>query len=249
VSARASSFGRRAADYERSRPDYGPELAELAAARLGLGADARVIDLGAGTGKLTRVLARHFAEVTAVEPDASMRAASILATQCCKVLEGTAEAIPLPDGSADAVFCGESFHWFATRAALDEIARVLRPHGGLVLVWRDWWKTDPPLPEKARELLKQIFERPDLERHAGENDAWKDCFEGSPFEQPREEQLAPEVLELDADRLVTLILSTSVFGSLPEAELEPVEGELRRLITGEYGLPIETQLWWTRLRG
>jgi ubiquinone/menaquinone biosynthesis C-methylase UbiE len=165
------------------------------------------------------------------------------------VLEGSAEAIPLPDGSVDAVFCAESFHWFANEVALAEISRVLRPRGGLVLIWRDWWKTDPPPPEEARELMRQVYERPGLERHAGEDDDWRRCFEGSRFEELREEKLAPEVLELDAERLVTLILSTSVFGSLPEGEFGRVEGELRRLITGDYRLPIETQVWWTRLRG
>jgi len=244
VSARASSFGRRAEEYERSRPDYGPEPVEVAAARLGLGADAHVLDLGAGTGKLTRRLAERFAHVFAVEPDAAMRA--LIAGS--DALDGSAEAIPLPDDSVDAVFCAESFHWFANEAALAEVARVLRPRGGLVLVWRDWWKTEPPPPKEARDLMRQVYERPDLERHAGEDDAWRRCFGGSSFEELREEKLAPEVLDLAAERLVTLILSTSVFGSLPADELDRVERELRRLMTGEYRLPIQTQLWWTRLR-
>jgi ubiquinone/menaquinone biosynthesis C-methylase UbiE len=244
LSARASSFGRRAEEYERSRPDYGPEPVEFAAARLDLGADAHVLDLGAGTGKLTRRLVERFAAVTAVEPDVAMRA--LIAGS--GALAGSAESIPLPDRSLDAVFCAESFHWFANEAALAEIARVLQPHGGLVLIWRDWWKTDPPPPKEARELMRQVYERPDLERHAGEDDAWRACFEGSPFEELTEENLAPEVLDLDAERLVTLILSTSVFGSLPADEFDRVEGELRRMITGDYRLPVQTQLWWTRLR-
>jgi len=213
LSARASSFGRRAEEYERSRPDYGPEPVEFAAARLDLGADAHVLDLGAGTGKLTRRLVERFAAVTAVEPDVAMRA--LIAGS--GALAGSAESIPLPDRS-------------------------------LVLIWRDWWKTDPPPPKEARELMRQVYERPDLERHAGEDDAWRACFEGSPFEELTEENLAPEVLDLDAERLVTLILSTSVFGSLPADEFDRVEGELRRMITGDYRLPVQTQLWWTRLR-
>jgi hypothetical protein len=118
-----------------------------------------------------------------------------------------------------------------------------------VLIWRDWWKTEPPPPEEARELMRQVFERPGLERHAGEDDAWRECFEGSRFDELREEKLVPEELALDSDRLVTLILSTSVFGSLPQAEFRRVDAELRRLITGEYRLPIETKVVWTRLRG
>jgi SAM-dependent methyltransferase len=247
VTSRASSFGQRAAEYDRSRPEYPSEAIDLAAARLGLGADSEVLDLGAGTGKLTRPLAQRFARVTAVEPDAAMRAVLSQVTDCYLAVEGSAEAIPLADASVNAVFVGQAFHWFDTDAALPEIARVLRARGGLVLVWTEWWDTEPSIPPAATELIKSVFERHELERHSLETDAWRGCFEGSPFEELRREQVEPEVLTVDGERLVTLYLSTSSFGTLPPEEFQVVEDELRRLIVGEYRLPIRTELYWTRL--
>ena len=247
VSARASSFGHRAADYDRARPEYSGQAIDLAAARLGLDRDSEVLDLGAGTGKLTRALAERFARVTAVEPDPSMLAVLSQATRCYLALEGRAEAIPLPDDSVDAGWAGQSFHWFDRDAALPEIARVLRPRGGLVLIWNSWWKTEPPIPPAAQEVAKRVSQRPGLERHSFETDDWRTRFDDSPFEPLREEKVEPEVLTLDADRLVTLYLSTSVFGTLPPDEFDRAETQLRELITGEYRLPIGTELYWTRL--
>ena len=247
MSSRASSFGRRAADYDRVRPDYDPKAIELVVSRLGLGRDSDVLDLAAGTGKLTRPLTALVGRVVAVEPDPGMLAVLRQVTDCYKALEGRAEAIPLPDGSVDAVFVGEAFHWFATREAVAEIARVLRPHGGLALVWKDWWETDPPIPDEAKAVARRVYRRPDLEPHAGENDAWRDAFVGSAFEELREERVEAEPLTLDGERLVTLMLSTSGFGSLPPDQFDRVEAKLRALVVGDYRLPIATEIHWTRL--
>ena len=172
------SFGSVAEVYERVRPAYRDDALDRAAAELELAADATVVDLAAGTGKLTRALERLFAEVVAVEPDERMRARNPGA------LAGSAEAIPLADGSADAVFVGDAFHWFDAAVALREIARVLRPRGGLALVWNHWFETLPPIPPEARALLDEPFERTN---HASEsNRAWRDAFVGSAFEPLRE---------------------------------------------------------------
>ena len=133
------AFGNTAADYERGRPGWPDGIAAVG----DLPPESEVLDLGAGTGKLTRVLARRFAKVTAVEPSESMRAL----IDGVETLAGSAEAIPLSDDSVDGVFCADCFHWFDWTRALEEIARVLRPRGVLVLFWRDWWKTEPPPPE------------------------------------------------------------------------------------------------------
>ena len=121
--------------YERGRPSYPPEAITLLTAELELGPGRRVLDLGAGTGKMTALLAATGADVVAIEPVAAMRERLVARLPGVEALEGTAEAIPLPRGSVDAVVVAQSFHWFEAPVALAEIARVLRPHGGLALVW------------------------------------------------------------------------------------------------------------------
>ncbi|MGE5433280.1 MAG: class I SAM-dependent methyltransferase, partial [Candidatus Doudnabacteria bacterium] len=119
------SFGNVAETYHRVRPAYSRPLLDAAQEALELDAGAHVLDLGAGTGRLTEELGRRFAEVVAVEPDERMRALHGTA------LAGSAEAIPLDDQSVDAVFVGEAFHWFDPASAIGQLARVLRPRGGL----------------------------------------------------------------------------------------------------------------------
>ena len=246
---RALSFGRGAAGYEAARPEYSPEALDLAVARIGLGPDAAVLDLAAGTGKPTRPLTQRFAKVVAVEPDPGMRTVLRQATICCKVLEGRAESIPLPDDCVDAVFVGQAFHWFATPEAVREIARVLRPRGALVLIWNTWWGTEPALPDEAETLIQSVVDRPQLEPIRLPREDWQACFEGSSFEELRKEEVAERTLEVDSDRLVSLYLSTSPFATLPPEEHERVESELRRLVTGRHRLPVGTRLLWTRLAG
>ena len=124
------SFGRVAELYHRVRPPYSQEALDLAQEVLGLTRDVRVLDLAAGTGRLTHELALRFEHVVAVEPNDAMRAL----IEDGDVLAGTAEEIPLEDASVDAVFVGEAFHWFDPELAIPEIARVLRPGGGLAMI-------------------------------------------------------------------------------------------------------------------
>ena len=137
VAPRAARFGEIADRYERARPLY-PEaaLSELAA-RCRLRPGAPVADLGAGTGKLTRQIVALGADVVAIEPAPGMRRRLQAEVPGVTVLDGTAEDIPLPDASVDVVTVGQAFHWFDTRPALDEIARVLRPAGWLGLLWNE----------------------------------------------------------------------------------------------------------------
>lgn len=132
--SRARSFGRRPVDYHAHRPGY-PDQAlrwALAAATREVG---QVLDLAAGTGKLTAGLHDLGLAVTAVEPDDGMRGVLTGAYPDVSALAGTAEAIPLPDSAVDAVFVGQAFHWFDRDVALAEIARVLRPGGVLAVLW------------------------------------------------------------------------------------------------------------------
>ncbi|VVJ22837.1 SAM-dependent methyltransferase [Amycolatopsis camponoti] len=131
---RASSFGSRAAAYAEHRPGYPREAIEWGLSGA-TGTPRRVLDLGAGTGKLTLGLAELGLDVTAVEPDPEMRAELARTVPGAASLEGRAERIPLPDAGVDAVFVGQAFHWFDVPAAMTEIARVLRPGGVLVPMW------------------------------------------------------------------------------------------------------------------
>jgi SAM-dependent methyltransferase len=121
----AVGFQRGAADYERARPSYPPEVLDL------LPPAGRIVDLAAGTGKLTRLLP---GDVLAVEPVAAMRQ---IAASFAPAVGGVAEALPLRDSCADAVTVAQAFHWFDAPRALTEIRRVLKPGGTLLLVWND----------------------------------------------------------------------------------------------------------------
>ena len=133
------SFDRAAAEYEAGRPGYPEVLVDWWASRGAFPRGGRVLDLAAGTGKLTRALVGRGVAVVAVEPLAGMRAqlTAVPALGGVTVLDGTAEAIPLEDASVDTVVVGQALHWFDPAVALPEIARVLRPGGGLGLAWND----------------------------------------------------------------------------------------------------------------
>ncbi|HEY5316409.1 MAG TPA: methyltransferase domain-containing protein, partial [Solirubrobacteraceae bacterium] len=134
----ALGFDRAAEEYERGRPEYPAAAVDLLASELGFGAGSTIVDLAAGTGKLTRALIATGAHVVAVEPVAGMRRQLVAAVPAAEVLEGTAEAMPLAPGSADAVLVAQAFHWFDAAKAAREIHRVLRPDGGLGAIWNIW---------------------------------------------------------------------------------------------------------------
>jgi SAM-dependent methyltransferase len=127
----AASFGRAAREYEQGRPGY----PDAALDWLLPGGARDVVDLGAGTGKLTRQLADRNLTVVAVEPSEEMRGQLRSALPGVTALAGAAEHIPLPDDSADAVLVAQAWHWVEPAVAVPEVARVLRPGGRLGLVW------------------------------------------------------------------------------------------------------------------
>lgn len=129
---RASSFGAQAAAYAEHRPDYPATAIDWVLDGL---TTTKVLDLAAGTGKLTESLVDRGYDVTAVEPDPAMLAELRGRYPLVEALTGTAEEIPLPDASVDAVFVGQAFHWFDVPRALAEIGRVLRPGGVLGMLW------------------------------------------------------------------------------------------------------------------
>ena len=172
---RSLSFGSQAAAYERGRPSYPPEAIEWLLAPTE-GWDARdVLDLGAGTGKLTTRLVERGLDVVAVDPIAEMLDVLRAALPTTPALLGTAEQIPLGDNSVDAVLVAQAWHWFDPQRAVAEVARVLRPGGRLGLVWniRDerlgWVKEFGEIVGGERDIADTTVELPepftDVETH------------------------------------------------------------------------------------
>ena len=221
----ATGFGSSADAYERGRPSYPDDSVAYLAAELGLGPAARVLDLAAGTGKLTRLLLEGGVSVVAVEPVAAMREVLARSAPEARVLEGTAESIPLPAASVDAVTVAQAFHWFDAEAALVEIHRVLRPGGGLGLIWNAMdssveWVT------VLRELVQGV--RGSVPHYGGS--PWRDALRSSGLFTPIRERTFGLVHELGEEGLLDRVASTSYVAALPEPKREQLIGEVRTLI-------------------
>ena len=157
VHSRARSFDAAARSYELGRPGWPQQAVDIAAERLGLDRGSAVLDLAAGTGKLTRALAGRFGSVIAVEPLDGMRAVLADVVPAARALAGRAEAIPLEDGAVDAVFVAEAYHWFDPGPAVAEIARVLRPEGGVAVLYNrlDWQAQTEPWRVEADAVFNR----------------------------------------------------------------------------------------------
>jgi SAM-dependent methyltransferase len=238
---RARSFGAAAADYELGRPGWPDRVAEVAE----LPPDAEVLDLAAGTGKLTRLLVQHFARVVAVEPDDALRAL----ISGAETRAGTAEEIPLPDASVDGVFCAEAFHWFDAPRAVAEIARVLRPGGSVVVCFNtDGGKTEPSWPEAAWAVVEH--HRPSGEmggRHLVEAGAWRDAFSAAAEFEPLRFETAPHDHVQTTEEAIAQLLSISGFALLRAAQREEMRAELRNVLPdATWRTPMLAEIWSTR---
>lgn len=233
--AAARGFDKGAEAYERGRPDYPEAAVAWLAPQLGLTAGSVVVDLAAGTGKLTRQLVPTGAKVVAVEPVAAMRTQLERAVPDVEVLDGTAEDMPLPDASVDAVTVGQAFHWFDAPVALAEIARVLRPAGGLGLIWN---RRDLSAPLDA--AVSEIMEPHRGTAPAHRQDRWRSVLvaEEGPF-GPVEELRVPHEQRTDVDGLVDRVASTSFIAALPDDVRTGVLDRVRGLVApGEVHLPL-----------
>jgi SAM-dependent methyltransferase len=236
-------------DYERGRPGYPVAAVDVAE----VPASSTVLDLGAGTGKLTRLLLTRFARVVAVEPADAMRLR--LAELCpdADAFAGSAEAIPLADASVDAVFSAEAFHWFEGERALAEIARVLRPHGALVLMWNvPAGPTEPPIEALERLVDERAprdlaYDPCDLNAERFASGEWRAAFAGAPFEDLREASFA-NAQTLDRDGFVALLASMGWVADLADDERLPLLATMRSLLDAdEYVRPWSTLVYWTRV--
>jgi len=208
---RARSFGEVAEAYQQARPTYPTHAVRWL---LDVAPGREVLDLAAGTGKLTRVIAEQGCSVTAVEPLDEMRAQLQHAYPNVRAVAGSAEQIPLEDDSVDAVLVGQAFHWFDPERALPEIDRVLRPWGVLGLLWniRDdsigWVAELSSSLAVGRDVLSQV-----------DGSDWVPVEEHPRFGQVERRDF-PNPTPFDAARLVTWAASTSHFATMPPGERE-----------------------------
>ncbi len=226
----AASFGRVAEDYERGRPPYPPQALEWLADELGVGREATVLDLAAGTGKLTAGLRPLVGHVIAVEPVGAMRAVLAAGQPWARVLAGTAEAIPLADAAVDAVVVAAAFHWFSAEAALAEIHRVLRPGGGLGLLWnRPEWEGEPWYPAFAQVLdrARASQGRPPNRYTAGE---WRATLERSALFGPVRMCEFRHVHRVTRPQFLARVASWSVVAVLPPAGRAAVLADVDELL-------------------
>jgi SAM-dependent methyltransferase len=208
-----TSFGAAAGVYDQARPDYPPAAVEWIT-----GADPqRVLDLGAGTGKLTRQLLAAGHDVIAVEPLAEMRATLVAASPGVTALDGAAEAIPVADASVDIVVAGQAYHWFVAERAHPEIARVLRPGGVFGVLWNVRDDTEPWVAALGALLS--------LDDTASSHTA----PEVAPYFTQVKAAKFRHVQPLDLERLLGLVSSRSYVITLPRPEREALLADVAAL--------------------
>ncbi len=226
--AAAGGFSTAADAYERGRPGYPEPAMAWLAERLEIAPGRDVLDLAAGTGKLTRSLVPFGARVIAVEPIDEMREHLFSALPDVEAFDGTAESIPLPDGSVDVVTCGQAFHWFRVEQALPEIHRVLRPGGSLALVWNMRDLSDP-----LQGRIQEIIAPHGTEVRSHRAIDTRELLAGDLF-GPVEHRSWPYEQHLSRAHLVDRIASTSYIAILdPDARAEV----LSQVLAAAEGLP------------
>jgi len=234
----ARGFATAADVYEQARPDYPSHAVDHIVEALALTPGANVVDVGAGTGKFARQLVARGLRVTGVEPITEMRAIFERNVEA-EALDGTAESIPLEDGTAEAVTAAQAFHWFDRDRALAEMTRVLRPRGGVALIWnvRD---ESQPLQRAYAEAIRP-YKGNAYPGGSGHPD-------GGPLDSPLiidvEERTFPHVQLMDADGLVARASSVSFIAQLPEDERAMLLERIRALAPpGTFEFPFVTKVF------
>lgn len=246
-------FAARADVYEAGRPEWPRELVERLLAELALGPSSTVVDLGAGTGKLARQVVGAVGRVVAVEPSRAMREECARLVPRAEVVDGSAEAIPLPDASVDAVLAAEAFHWFATPAAVAEIARVVRPGGGLGLLWNvhAWTGDETAMREVGGMIMSRRAPGKTRVERMGSGE-WRDVIEGSGAFGPLGEAELRWELQLDLDAFIRHVSTWSFIAALEDGErhslLSDVESALRERLAppADVVVPYRTLAYWAQ---
>ncbi|HET6729354.1 MAG TPA: class I SAM-dependent methyltransferase [Jiangellaceae bacterium] len=232
---RADIFGEVADVYERSRPGYPPQAVTWLVGPT----PRRVLDLGAGTGKLTRALVAAGHDVLAVDPSAPMLDMLRRSLPAVDARKGRAEALPVADADVDVVVAAQAFHWFDLDLALSEVTRVLRPGGRLGLVWNLRDETVPWVAELSRVI--------------GSRDAFPEDVVGSRFTEsirvgPVEAARFSHTQRVDREGLLALVRSRSYVAERPLEQREVILGQVDRLFArhagdGSLQLPYLTQCY------
>ena len=247
----AKGFAAGADAYERGRPTYSTEAIDRLIAELRIGPGTRVLDLAAGTGKLTRQIAPSGAEIVAVEPIDEMRARLTASMPGIEAIAGTAEDIPLPNHSVDAVVVGQAFHWFDGIRAVSEIRRVLRPGGAVGMIWQ---ARDPSLPWVQR--LDELIDRIDDGHPRFRTEQWRDAFDLTALFEPIETATYGYVQRGDVETIGDRVASISYVAALPEEVRAPYLDEVRELLRSDPAtagkevieLPYTSHVYWARPR-
>lgn len=248
----AQGFAKQADAYARGRPDYPAALLHWLRSTLELEPGKMVVDLGAGTGKFTRLLTDTGATVTAIEPVAEMRAKLMDELPAVTTYEGTAQAIPLADAGVDVVVCAQAFHWFATPAAMAEIGRVLKPGGVLALIWNvrdasaDW--------VAAITRIITPYEGDTPRHYKGE---WQSVFPAPGFGPLKLDSFTHAHVGPAEQVILDRIMSVSFIAALPANEQAKVAAQLQQLIAthpalagqAEVAFPYRTDAWHCRKQG
>jgi ubiquinone/menaquinone biosynthesis C-methylase UbiE len=208
--------------YERRRPSYSPQVVAWVIEKLGLGPGATVVDVGAGTGKLTRLLVPSEARILAVEPLDEMRARLVAAAPTVEALAGSAEALPLPDAAADAITVACAMHWFDLDRALPEFHRVLRP-GARFAVVAQARDLDQPLQVAIQQIIGRYL--PDLAELGG----WRETVQQSSLFELVDQLDAGFEQRFDAEGLAERIGTISYIARLPDDERANVLARVRAL--------------------
>jgi len=222
----AANFADVADAYERGRPEYAPAVVGALAAELGLTRGDHVLDLAAGTGKLTRALLGWGLDVTAVEPQRALREVLAESIEGERALEGLAEQIPLTDRAVDGVTVADGFHWFEAEPALAEIRRVLRPGGGLALLstMPDWsgasWADEVGTMMERLRPVHPYFDGP----------SWQDAVRAAGgWSEPRQVRVTTSQ-PARPERLVDYLSSMSWVAAMPDEERTRMLSQIADLV-------------------
>jgi SAM-dependent methyltransferase len=247
----SKGFGSTTELYERVRPEYPPAAIDILVRELRIARGTVVVDVGAGTGKLTRALVPTGATLIAVEPLAEMRDRLAASVPRAVPFDGTAEHMALREGSVHAVIAAQAFHWFDGDKALAEFHRVLAPGGRLGLVWNMRDRREPWV-----DAFDALVDAVDPDRPSHETGKWRAAIERTTLFGPLDEAAVEWGQPLTPAEIVDRAGTVSSIASLPNAERERALDRFRELaathpdVRGRESvtLPYITKLYWTERR-